>query len=90
MTTSALASWAGAGRATTSPRPATDPASALVAAPVSEVAGTLLRLKNSSADPAYSGTTCSRPSTSAGSTTSRGPRLGRIRTGNLAAASACP
>ena len=72
MTAIALPSCAGVGRAATTPWPATDPASALLAAPASEVADSLPRLKNASADPAYSGTTWTRPFTSAGSTTSRG------------------
>src|SRR5215831_9283285 len=76
----ALPSCAAAGRPVTSPRAAIDPASAAAVAAASAVACTWPTLANSSADPVYSGTSCTRPAISAGSTSSRVPRPGSTRT----------
>ena len=86
----ALAFCAAAGRPATTPSPAVSSVRALLVAITSDVADSRPRLMNCSADPAYSGTTWIRPLISAGSTSSRLPRFGRIRTGKPFAFRASP
>ena len=86
----ALVFSAAAGSPATTPWPAVSSVRALLVAVTSDVADCRPTLMNCSADPAYSGTTWIRPRISAGSTSSRLPRFGRIRTGKPFAFSASP
>src|SRR5439155_1515261 len=90
VTTMAFPSCAGAGWSATSPRRANVEDTAAYVAPTSELARVAPSVRNSSAEPAYSGTRSTRPRDSAGSTSSLAPALATTDTGYPLARNACP